>query len=166
MTVHLVRSMNRSTQLPCDLACRRLAFYKSKPRSNRHHSPTPATSGFIVLRVDKDIETQGLTSAATTLLQLGHLDTWRRGRDLNSRTPCEVSSFQDWHVRPLRHPSMQNSLDPERSSFKRDGLYDAVSVSPFLASFGGPNRDPFEKTDDGILRLVSYSLRICSSPPM
>ena len=24
---------------------------------------------------------------------------------MNSRTPCEVSSFQDWHVRPLRHPS-------------------------------------------------------------
>jgi hypothetical protein len=32
--------------------------------------------------------------------------TWRRGRDLNSRTPCEVSGFQDRHVRPLRHPSV------------------------------------------------------------
>src|SRR5215472_3510168 len=30
---------------------------------------------------------------------------WRRGRDLNSRTPDEVSGFQDRHVRPLRHPS-------------------------------------------------------------
>ena len=37
-----------------------------------------------------------------SLVQTG----WRRGRDLNSRTPCEVSSFQDWHVRPLRHPSI------------------------------------------------------------
>ena len=33
------------------------------------------------------------------------IDLWRRGRDLNSRTPCEVSGFQDRHVRPLRHPS-------------------------------------------------------------
>ncbi len=32
---------------------------------------------------------------------------WRRGRDLNSRTGYPVSSFQDWHVRPLRHPSIQ-----------------------------------------------------------
>ena len=30
---------------------------------------------------------------------------WRRGRDLNSRIGCPISSFQDWHVRPLRHPS-------------------------------------------------------------
>ena len=33
------------------------------------------------------------------------LKSWRRGRDLNSRTPYEVSGFQDRHVRPLRHPS-------------------------------------------------------------
>ena len=33
------------------------------------------------------------------------VELWRRGRDLNSRTPCEVSGFQDRHVRPLRHPS-------------------------------------------------------------
>jgi hypothetical protein len=29
---------------------------------------------------------------------------------LNSRTPCEVSGFQDRHVRPLRHPSVRRSL--------------------------------------------------------
>ena len=42
-----------------------------------------------------------------------HGKTWRRGRDLNSRTPYEVSGFQDRHVRPLRHPSKPSSLDPE-----------------------------------------------------
>ena len=57
---------------------------------------------------------------------------WRRGRDLNSRTPCEVSSFQDWHVRPLRHPSMQHSFDPERASFTRDGLYLWYAFRRFL----------------------------------
>jgi len=34
------------------------------------------------------------------------IEMWRRGRDLNSRTPYEVSGFQDRHVRPLRHPSV------------------------------------------------------------
>ena len=83
---------------------------------------------------------------------------------MNSRTPCEVSSFQDWHVRPLRHPSKLNSFDPERSSFKRDGIY-AVSFSPFL-SLERSNREPFLNSGDRILLLVSYSLRIRSSPPM
>ena len=32
---------------------------------------------------------------------------------MNSRTPYEVSGFQDRHVRPLRHPSIPSSLDPE-----------------------------------------------------
>ena len=34
------------------------------------------------------------------------IDVWRRGRDLNSRSPFEDSGFQDRHVRPLRHPSV------------------------------------------------------------
>lgn len=34
------------------------------------------------------------------------LAQWRRGRDLNSRSPYEDSGFQDRHVRPLRHPSI------------------------------------------------------------
>ena len=33
------------------------------------------------------------------------IEEWRRGRDLNSRSPYEDSGFQDRHVRPLRHPS-------------------------------------------------------------
>jgi hypothetical protein len=33
------------------------------------------------------------------------IDKWRRGRDLNSRSSCPDSGFQDRHVRPLRHPS-------------------------------------------------------------
>ena len=45
------------------------------------------------------------------------LKRWRRGRDLNSRTPCEVSGFQDRHVRPLRHPSIPCLLDPEAFTF-------------------------------------------------
>lgn len=38
---------------------------------------------------------------------------WRRGRDLNSRSPCEDSGFQDRHVRPLRHPSIPCVPDQE-----------------------------------------------------
>jgi hypothetical protein len=38
------------------------------------------------------------------------VDLWRRGRDLNSRSPCEDSGFQDRHVRPLRHPSVRSSF--------------------------------------------------------
>jgi integrase len=34
------------------------------------------------------------------------IEIWRRGRDLNSRSPFEDSGFQDRHVRPLRHPSV------------------------------------------------------------
>ncbi len=30
---------------------------------------------------------------------------WRRGWDLNPRSSCPDSGFQDRHVRPLRHPS-------------------------------------------------------------
>src|SRR5262249_47488351 len=40
------------------------------------------------------------------------LKFWRRGRDFNSRTPCEVSGFQDRHVRPLRHPSIRRLSYP------------------------------------------------------
>lgn len=38
------------------------------------------------------------------------IDLWRRGRDLNSRSPFEDSGFQDRHVRPLRHPSVGSSF--------------------------------------------------------
>jgi len=38
--------------------------------------------------------------------------------------------------------------------------------SPFLDSLARPNREPFQNSGDGILALVSYSLRICSSLPM
>jgi hypothetical protein len=34
---------------------------------------------------------------------------WRRGRDLNSRMGYPISGFQDRHVRPLRHPSVQKN---------------------------------------------------------
>src|SRR5262245_36932860 len=33
---------------------------------------------------------------------------WRKGRDSNSRTPCDVAGFQDRCLKPLGHPS--NSL--------------------------------------------------------
>ena|SRR5437016_1135429 len=56
----------------------------------------------------------GIRKPRRRLPEVGNiLVCWRRGRDLNSRTPCEVSSFQDWHVRPLRHPSKENMFDPE-----------------------------------------------------
>ncbi len=34
------------------------------------------------------------------------LSFWRRDRDSNPRTPCEVNSFRDCPVRPLRHLSL------------------------------------------------------------
>jgi integrase len=34
------------------------------------------------------------------------IDLWRRGWDLNPRSSCPDSGFQDRHVRPLRHPSV------------------------------------------------------------
>ena len=42
----------------------------------------------------------------------------------------------------------------------------AVSIPLFLVSIERSNREPFHSSGDGILPLVSYSLRICSSPPM
>lgn len=45
------------------------------------------------------------------------IGTWRRGRDLNSRTPYEVSGFQDRHVRPLRHPSTSSRNSGEHSIY-------------------------------------------------
>ena len=60
---------------------------------------------------------------------------WRRGRDLNSRTPYEVSSFQDWHVRPLRHPSIPCLTRPgARSIALGDGII-PLSISFFLDPF-------------------------------
>src|SRR5437867_2730962 len=60
---------------------------------------------------------------------------WRRGRDLRSRTPCEVSSFQDWHVRPLRHPSIPCLTRPGSLAIALgDGII-TLSISFFLDPF-------------------------------
>ena len=40
--------------------------------------------------------------------------TWRKGRDSNPRCPCGHSSFQDWCVQPLCHPSIQKILYQNR----------------------------------------------------
>ena len=82
------------------------------------------------------------------------IGTWRRGRDLNSRTPYEVSGFQDRHVRPLRHPS--------------------ISCSILLAPTGSipPLVDPralYRRIVPRHLRIesyASYSFVIRSSPPI
>ena len=59
-------------------------------------------------------------------------EVWRRGRDLNSRTPCEVSGFQDRHVRPLRHPSIP-SFDPTHNNCRLTrGLFLVLSHSILL----------------------------------
>ena len=65
-------------------------------------------------RLGEYIEKKKATSTATVpkfpRVAPGHpasqpIEEWRRGRDLNSRSPYEDSGFQDRHVRPLRHPS-------------------------------------------------------------
>jgi hypothetical protein len=65
---------------------------------------------------------------------------WRRGRDLNSRTPCEVSSFQDWHVRPLRHPSkpVNVSLDHSHRRNESTGQESSAKVVQQMADNGWP----------------------------
>src|SRR5215831_21151684 len=56
-------------------------------------------------KVTVTVTVDELLRQSTTPLASQPIETWRRGRDLNSRTPCEVSGFQDRHVRPLRPPS-------------------------------------------------------------
>ena len=86
------------------------------------------------------------------------LKGWRRGRDLNSRTPCEVSGFQDRHVRPLRHPSIPCLPRPgvlmitlgDRIKY----LQFLFSLDPFHASHIGPKG--FRNHDRSIRLLIVF----------
>jgi integrase len=51
------------------------------------------------------VTVEGLIERRKVPMASQPIEEWRRGRDLNSRSPDEDSGFQDRHVRPLRHPS-------------------------------------------------------------
>ena len=59
-------------------------------------------------KVTLTVTPDGFESEKSAETDVQPIDSWRRGRDLNSRMGYPISGFQDRHVRPLRHPSVRN----------------------------------------------------------